>query len=294
MKIAIESTAYFADDLSGDYRQGLATMRRHGFDAFDFQGFIGTREGLFLLSPSAWERELLGLRAAAENEGLAACQAHAPGGYPPRDATDADRAYRFETKVRALEGAALLGCPYLVVHPILPYGTKVNVNPEGVWEINVEFFSRLSEKAKEYGVTVCYENMPFKVFPFSPPKFAVQLAREVNHPNFRVCLDTGHAALFGDVPDDVRTIGGEYLRTLHVHDNDGDGDRHWIPYTGVIDWSRFCDALGEIGFDGYFSLECTVRGNYPPELREYYQLGLSKIAHTLADAVDAARERSHA
>lgn len=290
MKTAILSSAYIASDLSDGYESGLSLMRRHGYDGLDFQGFINTDEGLFALSLAEWEKSLLRFRTAVENEGLTVCQAHAPGRYPPQDATDADRADRFEKKVRALEGAALLGCPYLVVHPILPYGTKVNVNPKGVWDINLEFFSRLTEKAREYGVTICFENMPFKVFPYSQPEFVAKMVMQIDDPHFRVCLDTGHAALFGDVSEAVRLIGKDALRTVHVHDNDGDGDRHWLPYTGVIDWSAFCTALGEIGFDGYFSLECSARGMYPPELREYYQVGLAKTARMLADAVDAARK----
>ena len=140
MKIAIESSAYFADELVGDYEQGIATMRSHGYDGMDLQSFIDIKDGLLARDPSAWERELLALRAAARREGVDICQSHAPGGYPPQDATDADRARRFAAKEQALYGCAILECPYLVVHPILPYGTKVNVNPDGVWEINVEFF----------------------------------------------------------------------------------------------------------------------------------------------------------
>lgn len=287
MKIGIESDAYFHDERLIDYEKGMERMRCHGYDGLDFQNFISTTSDLFACSPSEFERKLTHVRTCAADNGLEIHQAHAPGRYPPQDATDADRAERFERKSQALYGCALLGCPYMVVHPILPYGTKVNVNPEGVWEINVEFFSRLTEKAREYGVTLCYENMPFKVFPFSEPEFVLKMAKEIHDPHFRVCLDTGHAALFGDPADAVRLIGKEYLHTLHVHDNDGQNDRHFIPYTGVIDWARFCDALCEIGYEGYLSLECAVKGSYPAELKEYYQLGLVKIARALAEAAQA-------
>lgn len=283
MKIGIESTPYF-EDLK-DCAAGMALAKRHGFDGVDFQNFIDAKSELFKCSADVFEKQLTEVRRQAEAAGIEIYQAHAPGGYPPQDATDADRAFRFEIKAKSLYGCAVLGCPYMVVHPILPYGTKVNVNPDGVWAINVDFFGRLTEKAKEYGVTICYENMPFKVFPFSPPEFSLKLAREINDPNFRVCLDTGHAALFGNPADAVRLLGKEYLHTLHVHDNDGDKDCHWIPYTGVVDWTDFCQALREIGYEGYMSLECFVKGTYPPAIKEYYQLGLVKIARSLADAV---------
>jgi sugar phosphate isomerase/epimerase len=281
MKIGIRSTAYCEE--VKDCASGMMRARRHGYDGVDFQNFTDT-----LLNSGArdFETMLRYAKTMAEQNDLTIYQAHAPGRYPPQDATDADRAERFETMAKALYGCAVMGCPYMVVHPVLPYGTKVNVNPNGVWEINRDFFARLTEKAREYGVTLCYENMPFKVFPFSTPEFVRKMVQEIEDPHFRACLDTGHAALFGEPADAVRLLGKDYLHVLHVHDNDGQKDGHFIPYTGVIDWSAFCDALREIGYDGYLSLECRVRGNYPPELLEYYQIGLAKIARTLSKAAE--------
>ena len=57
--------------------------------------------------------------------------------------------------------------------------------------------------------------------------------------------------------------GKELLRVLHVHDNDGHGDRHWLPYTGVIDWDDFSNALEEIGFEGSLSLETHIPNSVP-------------------------------
>ena len=38
---------------------------------------------------------------------------------------------------------------------------------------------------------------------------------------------------------------------------------HWRPYTGVIDWDDFSNALTEIGFDGSMSLETYVPHSVP-------------------------------
>ena len=62
-----------------------------------------------------------------------------------------------------------------------------------------------------------------------------------------------------DPADAVRMIGREYLRVLHIHDNDGKGDFHWLPGTGVINWEEFSKALFDIGFEGVFSLETNVK-----------------------------------
>jgi sugar phosphate isomerase/epimerase len=68
-------------------------------------------------------------------------------------------------------------------------------------------------------------------------------------PKLQDVLDTGHCAILGtDIGEAVRLIGKDYLQTLHVHDNNGNNDSHWIPYTGVCNWSDFAKALQEIDF----------------------------------------------
>ncbi|MBP5767054.1 MAG: sugar phosphate isomerase/epimerase, partial [Clostridia bacterium] len=101
--------------------------------------------------------------------------------------------------------------------------------------------------------------------------------------NFKVCLDTGHCAVCGvKAGDAVRETGKEYLAVLHVHDNNGRGDFHWLPYFGVIDWRDFTAALKEIGYDGSLSLETNVPGGVPEAAREPMELALAKMAAVLA------------
>ena len=64
---------------------------------------------------------------------------------------------------------------------------------------------------------------------------------------------------------------GEYVRVLHVHDNDGQYDRHWIPGNGVIDWTDFGKALKESKYQGVFSLETVPAAVLPiPEAEKGY------------------------
>ncbi|UKI13128.1 MAG: sugar phosphate isomerase/epimerase [Oscillospiraceae bacterium] len=152
--------------------------------------------------------------------------------------------------VKAIRGTAILGCPYMVIHSIMPFGDDKDPDPERLWSMNYEFMGRLADAGREYGVIVCHENMPMLALSNSTPEAILKFVRTLNHPNFKICLDTGHCAVFGlSVGDAVRMTGKELLRVLHVHDNDGHGDRHWLPYTGVIDWDDFSNALEEIGFE---------------------------------------------
>ena len=99
---------------------------------------------------------------------------------------------------------------------------------------------------------------------------------------FKICLDTGHANFFDlSAGDAVRLLGKEYLYTLHIHDNDGNGDRHWEPFRGLIDWEDFCNALHEIKYEGVVSLESNLP-KLPGELREYEEIALCRKARYIA------------
>lgn len=80
----------------------------------------------------------------------------------------------------------------------------------------------------------------------------------------------------------VRLIGKNYLRVLHVHDNNGRSDLHWHPYMGVIDWPDFTQALIDIEFEGALSLETSVSGRIPADIRDYHEKALFASAKKLA------------
>ena len=164
----------------------------------------------------------------------------------------------------------------------MPYGGGENPDPERFMELNREFFSRLLEKAKACGTVIALENMPFKKLILSTPAEVLNFVKEFDSPLFRVCLDTGHASVFG-IPagESVRLIGKEYLACLHVHDNDGAGDFHWLPYRGVTDWTDFSRALHEIGYDGALSLETDVSRKLPPAVRFEWEKALAATARFL-------------
>lgn len=71
----------------------------------------------------------------------------------------------------------------------------------------------------------------------------------------KVCLDVGHANVLGVNLYDTVTMLGDRLIALHLHDNDGTGDQHRLPFSGTADWDGFCRGLAEIGFTGSLSLE---------------------------------------
>ena len=204
-------------------------------------------------------------------------QVHGPWRYPPLDTTAENRAERLEKMERSIRGTAILGAKYWVVHPIMPFGIRdiSNGNARDTRELNFEFMNRLLRVAKNEGVTICLENMPFVDFSLSSPADIANFVNEINDQSFRMCLDTGHANISKEwhTPSTAIREYAPLIKTLHVHDNKGKSDEHLPPFYGTIDWNDFSAALHETCFDGVFSLECAPGGKLPNDiLKDMYSI----------------------
>lgn len=225
-------------------------MKEYGIDCVDFK-LEAELEGR---TEEEFEEYILSIKAQMDEAGVTPTQAHGPFVWPIHDETEELRAKRMILMKRSIKCASLMGIKNWVIHPIVPFGTG-NFWPEEVWRINIEFFKELLPVAKQYGVIICLENMPWKDFPIATPEQSFKLINIMNDDNFKFCLDTGHAIVCGITPADAVRYAGKDLKALHVHDNDGKGDHHFVPGLGVIDWKAFIEALKEIEYDGVFSFE---------------------------------------
>ncbi len=64
-----------------------------------------------------------------------------------------------------------------------------------------------------------------------------------------VCVDVNHANLREDVVGATRRYGARIL-TLHISDNDGLDERHWLPGQGIIPWQEWLGTLVATGYRG--------------------------------------------
>ena len=254
-------------------REGAKRMRELGYDCVDYQGFVNTETDFFRLGERAFERTLTEQRKMIESEGITVNQVHGPWRYPPRDLEAEDRAERFASMSKSIRGASYLGCDKMVVHPLMPYGADSDENAEKMREINYEFFARLAEVGKEYGVVVCYENMPFRKLPITSYKDVCDTVRMIDSKYFKVCLDVGHCLTLSHSPADAVRYIGKDLYAMHVHDNDGTADQHLLPGQGIGDFRELTRALYEIGYEGVYSLETHIKADSAEEqLRREYEL----------------------
>lgn len=228
-----------------------------GFDAMDFS-FFDEKWYAEDLDESVFTQ----LRRYAEGKGMCFNQAHAPfhSSFPENDKTEA----RFQDIVRSIRRAGLLGVKGVVVHPVQHLKYADEGVPERLFEMNMEFYSRLIPYCQKYGVQVFVENM-WQYHPWpkithstcSRPEEMNRYLDSLNSPWIAGCLDVGHASLVGQSPAAfAEAMGAKRLMAMHVHDVNKTEDIHTIPYQGVIDWDALMAALGQMGYQGDLTFEC--------------------------------------
>lgn len=262
-------------------------MRELGYNAVD-QDLADTNAPCYR-DAASMEAHCKVIRAAAEDAGIEISQVHGP--WPTDDTTAENRAKTLENMRLAVYGCHCLGAPYLIIHPQMPYGWGREEDADFALSLTIELMKNLMPDCEKYGVTLCLENMPMTAHRISTMERIAEAVEMVGHPNAAICFDTGHTNVYGhDLGDAVR-IAGKYLRTLHVHDNDGKADRHQLPWLGSADWNSFTAALAETGFDGVMSLETRgpVSKNMPDTVRDAAEKLTYLSAKALADAVENSR-----
>jgi sugar phosphate isomerase/epimerase len=278
LKIGITNTSYGVYS----FEEAIERIASQGYDCIDYQGFVNIESDFFKLPDTEFEAEILRQKELIASHGLEVTQAHAPW-RTPKDGDPEERRKWLEAMKKAIRGTKLIGCSRFVVHPLLPYMDTAE-HPDEVWAMNEEFLGALADYAKDYGVTVCFENMPFPAFPITTVEHCMEMLDRLKRDNLKICLDTGHAAIFkgSDVASAVRLIG-DRLEAVHIHDNMGKEDEHLIPGDGIIDWDALTAALKEIGFKKVFSLETSPKHTkHPREEWEAREINLVNLAKDLA------------
>ena len=166
--------------------------------------------------------------------------------------------------MKSIVATSAAGAKYCVIHSLIfpLYGKDLSENEMA---FNMDFFARLLPYLKKYDVVACLENLYDRYFDkekgyirevfVSRPERLMQYLDRLDERYFGVCLDTGHLHMFGgDQREAIRTFG-KRLKVLHIHDNDGVRDCHWLPKMGTIDWNGFVDTLKEVGYEGTLNLE---------------------------------------
>ncbi len=279
--------------------EGFEMLKRAGFSCCDFSLnsyllnldlYHFVKNDFFNQSVCELETFFASHKKAAEIAGIRINQMHMPyPSYVP-DAPKEFNDYLWKVVApKSMEICAFMKCQYIVVH-----GFKLAQrlgSEEAEWNRTEEFIEFLAPLAKELGITICIENIYTGIGdhivegPCCDARKAVARIDRMNEKYgaevLGFCFDTGHANLVGiDFEDFITTIGNR-LKVLHIHDNDGIGDLHQIPFTftknrenvSSTDWEGFIRGLRKIRFDKVLSFETAPVLSAFPEMMKQDVLG---------------------
>lgn len=153
---------------------------------------------------------------------------------------------------KSMEFCKIAGIGILTFHPPYAYFKPL----ENVYKkIEKKAFEKYIKKAKEFGVVLALENLPQHQCPMNPLD---ELKRYfAAYPDLRFTFDIGHWNTFKE-KESFLTYLKEFknkLVNIHVHDNDGEADKHWAIGAGNINWTIFFKCLKAIGYKGPLILE---------------------------------------
>ena len=250
MKIA-NTTSDFSFYCATD-EERIVELHRAGFRYIDLNMYSFTPDCVYM--QENWREEVSKLKELANALGVKFVQAHSQGGNPLSD-DPAHVDFLVAATIRSIEICEMLGIENTVVHS----GWGQGISKEEWFEKNKLFYEKLLPTAEKCGVNVLCENSTTAnmgdMYYLIKGADMREFVKYVNHPKFHACWDTGHANCEGSQYDEIMAIGDE-LYAIHYNDNMGGRDEHVAMYFGTLNHDEVMHALIDVGYKGYFTLEC--------------------------------------
>ena len=255
MKIAT-TTGDFAYFCKSD-EERIRELHRAGFRYIDLSMYSFAPDCAYM--QDHWHERVITLKALAESFGMKFVQAHSQGGNPlSEDPAHVD--FLLKATLRSIEICEVLGIKNTVVHN----GFAKGISKDEWFAKNKAFYEKLIPAMERHGVNVLCENstranMGDRYF-INTGSDMREFIKYVDHPMVHGCWDTGHANCEGNQYEEILAIGDE-LYAIHYNDNHGGKDDHVAPFLGTLNHDEVITALIDVGFQGYFTLECDASLN---------------------------------
>jgi D-psicose/D-tagatose/L-ribulose 3-epimerase len=221
-------------------------------------GYDGVELPIFDLDEREWQRwarrlDDLGLERTANT-------VIAPEHNPlSPDSAVRENAYRHMQAV--IDCCVAVGAPLLCGPHQVALGVFTGRGPtDEEWSRSVEHLRRVAGYAALADVTLAEEVVNrFELYHVNTIDEGIRLVDEVGRPNCGIHLDTFHSHIEEKNPAEAIRRANE--RILHVHISEND---RGVPGTGSVAWSQTFDALRDINYDGWLTVEAF--GNSLPNL----------------------------
>ncbi len=196
---------------------------------------------------------------------------------------EAQRASSISEILKAAGAAALLKVHYFVIHPGPEHTNQIDsAERYARMENVVASLNIVATRCRELGIMCVLENkLPHLLF--GNTSDILWILDAICTSEVGACLDTGHAAIAGDISTLVHKLAA-HLKLIHAHDNNGDRDAHRTPGEGTIDWERLLRDLVQTRFHGALILELSSEEDMAATLakarrgRQYLRMMARKIA----------------
>jgi D-psicose/D-tagatose/L-ribulose 3-epimerase len=272
MKLGI-NLYLWADDMHDSLLPVLEKLKKIGYD--------GVEVPIFDLDRSKWKtwaRRLddLGLQRTANT---VIAPEHNPVSADPKV-----RAAALEHLKAVVDCCATVGSPVLCGPHQIALGVFTGRGAtDEEWKRSVEHLHRAAEHAAGAGVVLAEEVVNrFELYHLNTLDQGIRLVDEVDHPNCRIHLDTFHAHIEEKDPAAAIRRAGKRIAHVHISEND-----RGVPGTGSVAWDATFDALRDIGYDGWLTVEAF--GNFLPNLA-----AATKIWRPLFDSEEQLAVDAHA
>ncbi|HWB96509.1 MAG TPA: sugar phosphate isomerase/epimerase family protein [Bryobacteraceae bacterium] len=167
----------------------------------------------------------------------------------------ADAAVRQKTRVHledCVKAAAEVGAKIIAGPLYSPVGLMTGARrTQDEWKWAVECYQSLGPVLARHGVTIALEPLNrFETYFLNTAADAVALCDQIGHPNVGILFDTFHANIEEkDIAAGYRTAA-KHLKHVHTCEND-----RGIPGSGHVEWAAVFQALRDIGYDGWLTIE---------------------------------------
>jgi sugar phosphate isomerase/epimerase len=145
-----------------------------------------------------------------------------------------------------LEAAAELGATTAILH-LSSFDPSIPRDRNSL----MTSLAALIETAEKMKIRVAAENL----WDRQSLQFLHEALAEYRSDYFGFCYDSSHDQLSESPPYAILEQYIDRLSALHLSDNDGQDDRHWLPFTGIVDWERICRVLRAGGYSYPLLLE---------------------------------------
>lgn len=222
-------------------------------------GYDGLELAPFTLAPSAYdlsERDLAEIRGVVENHGLEVVGLHwlFTGQENMHTTSPDEKLWRNASDylARLVEMCSHLGGDVLVIGSPKHRSFPPDQAPNDAWNRARDLYISVLDKAEDCGVDLCLEPLaPAETNFVNTVEEGLRMVREINHSNFKIHLDM-KAMSYED--EAIKTIIRKVpiAKLGHVHVND---PNLYGPGMGELDYGRISEALKEIAWDRWLSVE---------------------------------------